>query len=283
VHGETKGQAAGVAGYNHFPQAGGAGVWGASDNWEGVHGETKGQAAGVAGYNHFPGTKGAGVSGQSDNWVGVYGESTAFDAIVGESASPNHAGVVGRNTSTNPSSSPGSEAVGIYGEASPNGGLAGKFHGNVTVNGNLTVSGTLSGTIPCFASAVAQPQIGPWRTGLWSLAWAGAAQQQISKIYAIGLGDIGWQGFSQSGGLGGVGQFSIGTIAEYTIDGQLVATIATINSLPPPIGFGGFRNTLLLWQGTHSFKEAGNELRVTWTFTQDNNAGGAQDCTTIVF
>lgn len=76
-------------------------------------------------------TGGHGVEGQSSNSSGVYGNSSGFDAVVGETSSPLHAGVTGRNLATSPNG-----GVGIYGVG---GTYAGKFDGDVLVNGTLTV------------------------------------------------------------------------------------------------------------------------------------------------
>ena len=75
-----------------------------------------------------------GVYGMSDTGTGagVFGQSQGFDAVVGETLSPAHAGVTGRNTTSGAKG-----GVGIYGV----GGLyAGKFDGNVRVNGTLTAT-----------------------------------------------------------------------------------------------------------------------------------------------
>lgn len=66
--------------------------------------------------------------------IGVYGNSQDFDAVVGETQSNAHAGITGRNLST----APGPGAVGVYGVG---GTYAGKFDGNVLVNGTVSVSG----------------------------------------------------------------------------------------------------------------------------------------------
>jgi hypothetical protein len=74
-----------------------------------------------------------GVS-QSTTSSAVHGVSSGFDGVVGETSSPAHAGITGRNTSA----SPGPYSCGVYGV----GGLyAGKFDGNLLVNGNVLVSG----------------------------------------------------------------------------------------------------------------------------------------------
>ncbi len=97
------------------------GVRGTSSAGSGVYGES---TTGEAVY---------GVS-QSTNSCAVHGVSSGFDGVVGETSSPAHAGITGRNTSA----SPGPYSCGVYGV----GGLfAGKFDGNVLVNGTVSVSG----------------------------------------------------------------------------------------------------------------------------------------------
>jgi hypothetical protein len=116
VKGESQsGQNAGVFGINDH---GGPGVSGSASAWDGVHGESQSnQHAGVAGINNHGN-------------VGVYGSANAWDAIVGETHSDAHAGVTGGNLTT------GANGVGIYGVG---GKYAGKFDGDVQVNGNLNI------------------------------------------------------------------------------------------------------------------------------------------------
>jgi hypothetical protein len=76
---------------------------------------------------------GVSIDGNNRPGIGGYGNSGTFDAVVGESQSDGHAGVTGRNLS----STPGPDAVGIYGVG---GTYAGKFDGNVLVNGTATVN-----------------------------------------------------------------------------------------------------------------------------------------------
>jgi hypothetical protein len=64
--------------------------------------------------------------------AGVYGSANAWDAIVGETKSDVHAGVTGRNLTTGANG-----GVGIYGVG---GKYAGKFDGDVRVNGNLNIA-----------------------------------------------------------------------------------------------------------------------------------------------
>ena len=80
--------------------------------------------------------EGVGVFGQSGPQIGVKGSSSSFDAVVGETESDAHAGVTGRNLTTGAHG-----GVGIYGT----GGLyAGKFDGDLQVNGNAKVTQTLT-------------------------------------------------------------------------------------------------------------------------------------------
>lgn len=81
---------------------------------------------------------GIGVFGQSGQ-VGVKGSSSSFDAVVGETQSDVHAGVTGRNLTTGANG-----GVGIYGTG---GKFAGKFDGDLQVNGDANVTGTLYATV----------------------------------------------------------------------------------------------------------------------------------------
>ncbi|HET9893795.1 MAG TPA: hypothetical protein VFQ44_02565 [Streptosporangiaceae bacterium] len=152
--------------------AGGRGVAGFSDTWQGVYGHSGSQAGvvgesdgfdGVWGVSHSPPNAGVsghhdqngygvwggsnggrGVAGFSDTWQGVYGhsgsqagvvgESDGFDGVWGVSHNPQAAGVSGHNP----------------------GGLAGFFDGNVTVTGDISLPGAdcaeefaVVGTEPC--------------------------------------------------------------------------------------------------------------------------------------
>jgi hypothetical protein len=89
VHGVTHSQAAGVAGYNDNVQ-GGPGVWGESQHFEGVHGISHSPAAGVAGYNDDP-QGGPGVWGEASKGggEGVHGVShTGFAGVAGYNDNP---------------------------------------------------------------------------------------------------------------------------------------------------------------------------------------------------
>lgn len=127
------------------------GVYGESNNLEGVRGTSKNKNhAGVVGINKeggeaIRGEGNSGLIGIGEGWVGVYGETQAEASVgaagiwgdgkdesvgvKGHARAPEKAGVAGYHlTNSGP---------GIYGEGSP----AGRFNGNVEVNGLLTVSG----------------------------------------------------------------------------------------------------------------------------------------------
>jgi hypothetical protein len=119
------------------------GVFGSGET--GVQG-TSTDGTGVQGAS----VSGSGVVGQSSSTTAaaVHGTGSGFDAVVGETSSPAHAGTTGRNTST----SPGPFACGVYGVG---GTYAGKFDGNVQVNGNTNVTGTLTVGVDIILAATA--------------------------------------------------------------------------------------------------------------------------------
>lgn len=89
----------------------------------GVHG-----AAG-SGSSHPSATPTAGVWGECDAGDGVYGASAAWNGVEGDTWSPAHAGVAGRNNAG---------GAGVWGFSTGN---AGQFEGNVLVTGTITVGG----------------------------------------------------------------------------------------------------------------------------------------------
>lgn len=113
--------------------------------------------AGVSGTNTVDGS---GVSGESNRGIGVVGESSAHDGVQGRSHHPSHAGVAGlnelgagvvgdskghdgvRGTSHHPSYAgvKGVNEGGGYGLHGI-GDIAGFFEGNVTMTGDLTMTG----------------------------------------------------------------------------------------------------------------------------------------------
>ena len=100
-------------------------ICGVCDLGIGVRGESS-QGPGVFGHSSAgPGIYGVSSAPSSNNSAGVYGNSIGFDAVVGETSSEAHAGVTGRNLTTG--------GAGVYGVG---GQYAGKFDGNVLVNGS---------------------------------------------------------------------------------------------------------------------------------------------------
>jgi hypothetical protein len=112
----------------------GVAVWGGSQSSTGVGGMSE-SGLGVQGVSQTNAgvqgnsPSGRGVAGFSDTWQGVYGfskaqagvvgESNNFDGVFGISHDPQHAGVSGHNP----------------------GGLAGYFDGNVTITGDVFLTG----------------------------------------------------------------------------------------------------------------------------------------------
>ncbi len=96
------------------------GVSGQSDSFVGVFGESQ-QAEGVRGVGHI----GAGVSGTSEQWIGVFGESQQAEGVRG--VGHKGAGVSGTSE----------QWIGVFGKGNP----AGFFEGNVTVTGDITLTG----------------------------------------------------------------------------------------------------------------------------------------------
>ena len=112
VHGVAHNKGAGVAGFNLGPSGAAAhGIWGESQNWEGVHGIGHGQGAGVAGFNDAP---------QGSAQPGIWGESQNGEGVHGVTHSPSAAAIAGFATA---------------------GGNAGYFQGNVTVTGDVLLTG----------------------------------------------------------------------------------------------------------------------------------------------
>jgi hypothetical protein len=117
--------------------AAGIGVKGISPNGPGVFGAST-TAFGVQGLS----TNAYGVSGNSTNQAGVWGSSNTNVGVLGTSTSG--VGVNGVSTSSNGVNGLSTSGIGVYGSSS--GGLAGRFDGNVVIQGNLTVSGAFPHT-----------------------------------------------------------------------------------------------------------------------------------------
>jgi hypothetical protein len=121
VYGENTGGGDGVFGYG---QNQGRGVVGLSENHTGVEGNTT-TGTGVWGSS----TSGRGIAGWSQSFQGVYGHSETQAGVVGES--DRFDGVYGISHNL--------QAAGVSGH-NP-GGLAGYFDGNLTVTGDIFLTG----------------------------------------------------------------------------------------------------------------------------------------------
>lgn len=156
--------------------------------------------------DYSPGTA---ISGKSAG-IGVYGASSGFDAVVGECSSTYHAGVTGRNLTAGANG-----GVGIYGV----GGLyAGKFDGPLQVNGNATVTGSVT------AGSVSANNQGGWAVTAVSAtedavnATSSAAQHAGVSANNNGGGFGLWASSPSQGGIG-----VYGTGAQYA--GLFVGTL----------------------------------------------------------
>lgn len=135
------------------------GVQGVSSGFDGVHGEShSAQHAGVSGVNTSAGfgvygysDGNSGVVGKSSNFNGGWFESAQAEGVRGVSHNANHGGVVGVCMQANGIGVFGYcddgtgtlVGTGVYGKSSQ-GGEAGHFEGNVTINGMLTHNGNCS-------------------------------------------------------------------------------------------------------------------------------------------
>ncbi len=137
MHGESTSQA-GVIGvsqnfvgvWGESKSAGQPGVFGTSEQWQGIHGESTSQAGVYGVSQNFVGVWGEsksagqpGVFGTSEQWQGVHGESTNQAGVAG--ISQNFVGVWGESKSKS--------QAGIFGK----GTLAGRFEGDVEVTGDI--------------------------------------------------------------------------------------------------------------------------------------------------
>jgi hypothetical protein len=159
VFGAGNGKAAGVRGEAPTTgvfgfvtgNQGGIGVYGKALNGKGVHGDTL-TGAGVHGSSAQSGT---GVSGESIKGTGVNGKSKEVSGVRGESE--NGAALFGyskNGTGLHAESSNGLAAVLASGWKTALyvqtvlGGNAAEFHGNVTISGNLDVTGAKNAVVP---------------------------------------------------------------------------------------------------------------------------------------
>jgi len=131
VYGKVTGTVAGSAGV-YGTAVGNPGVKGISTSGPGVFG-TSTTAYGVQGASQ----NAYGVSGNSTTQAGVWGSSNSNVGVLGTSTSG--VGVNGVSTSSNGVHGLSTTGIGVYG-SSPS-GLAGRFDGNVVIQGDLTVSG----------------------------------------------------------------------------------------------------------------------------------------------
>jgi hypothetical protein len=119
------------------------GVQGISDTSSGVSGQST-SAAGVFGTSVTAfgvqglSTNAYGVSGNSTTQAGVWGSSNNNVGVLGSSLSG--VGINGISVSSNGVNALSTSGIGIY--AASTSGPAGRFDGDVLVNGNLTVSGS---------------------------------------------------------------------------------------------------------------------------------------------
>ena len=144
IYGEsTKGE--GMRGVSHNPNHGG--VVGVSDqnSGTGVFGTCDDGKGGVVGKGVWglDSSTGGGfaIYGESTNGEGVHGVSQQGEAVHGESHSLTTAGIAGFALNTN------GTGAGVYGESKGK-GPAGWFQGNVTVTGDIFVSGDVLLTNP---------------------------------------------------------------------------------------------------------------------------------------
>jgi hypothetical protein len=173
---------AGFAGI-HGVNVGGFGVHGASDSGVGTFGQSN-SAAGVQGTSTTAygvqglSTNAYGVSGNSTTQAGVWGSSNSNVGVLGTSTSG--VGVNGVSSSSNGVNGLSTTGIGVYG-SSP-GGQAGRFDGNVLINGNLTVTGT-------FPTTAAAP----------------STDGTLRRIYSLGAPEAFYEDFGQGSTTNGVG------------------------------------------------------------------------------
>jgi hypothetical protein len=121
VYGESRGKGAATVG---ICKKDGAGIWGVSQQGEGVHGETRSDRfAAVAGIQLNNTT--------NNNAVGMFGASQRGEGVHGETRSDRFAAVAGLQLN------PNSFAAGIFGR----GKIAGRFEGDVEVTGDIRLLG----------------------------------------------------------------------------------------------------------------------------------------------
>jgi hypothetical protein len=152
-----------------------AGVSGESANGAGVFG-TSTKAFGVQGLS----TNAYGVSGNSSTQAGVWGSSSSNVGVLGSSTSG--VGVNGVSVSSNGVNGVSDTGIAVYG--SSQNGTAGRFDGNVVIQGNLTVSGS-------FPHTAAVPSSDGTLRRLFSLEMAEAYYEDLGQgSLANGVGAV---------------------------------------------------------------------------------------------
>jgi hypothetical protein len=131
--------AIGVFGEVTASGAPGTGVKGISPNGPGVFG-TSTTAFGVQGLS----SNAFGVSGNSTSQAGVWGSSNTNVGVLGTSIGG--VGVIGVSQTSNGVNGVTTSGIAIFGSSGGT-GQAGRFDGNVVINGNLTVTGTFPTSI----------------------------------------------------------------------------------------------------------------------------------------
>ena len=234
------------------------GVEGKSINWSGVVGISE-KSGGVYGQGDGPaGSFSPGVHGLSANSVGVSGTSNAPAATWApgvQGISANSAGVFGLGNGPAGQFSPGlfgksENTAGVWGEGTgPNspgvyakntaGGLAGQFDGNVTINGNLNVTGTTSTTVNHAATA-------DTANALSASATVSAGQVSGALTGATIAGDKITGNLNITGNGTVSGTLSAGTVSattQFNIGGERILSAAGSNNIFVGAVAGRFNST----------------------------------------
>jgi hypothetical protein len=195
----------------------------------GVYGVTNAPVATAAGVAGFSG-QGYGVYGSSTSGVGVYGISTGFDAVLGQTSAPGHAGVSG---SSNQSTGYG----GYFNNTNATGGAGvyGTSAAGAGVDGHSSTASGVAGT-----SASAAGVSGTSTSGVGVQGSSTGNDAVLGQTTAAGHAGVsggstqsgGWGGyFSNSGGGTGLfagvsgGGLTAGTAASFDVSGSGVGYI----------------------------------------------------------
>lgn len=243
VFGTTVNDQPGVLGNNSGT---GSGVMGSSERGDGVQGTAS--AAGKAGVQGRNDTEtGVGVQGNSLNGAGVSGISNTSNGVVGSSNtgfgiigitgnfdSQGTSGVIGVSNSngsgvrgiSNESTGRGvqgqsNNGTGVFGISSS--GLAGRFDGNVQINGNVTVTGTINGA-PAAATA-------PTKTAFAALAPGLSVESGNVTTNARGVAVVRVPHFAHGGDyryqLTVIGSFARAMVAQELVNGAFTIRTET--------------------------------------------------------